>query len=56
MNLKTTYALLFLTVIALFIAPQVARSGLITQAMPLVLYLIPWLWITILFKNITNPA
>jgi hypothetical protein len=56
MNLKTTYVLLLLTVIALFIAPQVARSGLIKQALPFVLYLIPGIWITVLIKNISIPV
>jgi len=56
MNQKKTYGLLLLTAIALIIAPQAARSGLITQALPLVLYLIPGIWITVLFKNITTPA
>ncbi len=53
MNGKTTYGMLFLTAIALFIAPQVARSGLITQALPF-LSLIPGLWLTLLIKNISS--
>ena len=56
MNLKTTYGLLLLTVIALFIAPQVAESGLATQALPFVLYLIPGVWLTVLIKSISNPG
>jgi len=56
MNRKTTYGLLLLTVIALFIAPQVARSGLITQALPFLLYLIAGIWLTALIKNISNPG
>jgi prepilin signal peptidase PulO-like enzyme (type II secretory pathway) len=56
MNQKTTYELLLLTVIALFIAPQVARSGLITQALPFVLYLILGVWLTVLMKNISIPG
>jgi hypothetical protein len=56
MNLQKTYGLLLLTVIALLIAPQVAGSGLITQALPFVLYLIPGVWLTVLIKNISNPG
>jgi len=56
MNQKTTYGLLLLTGIALLIAPQVARSGLMTQALPLVLYLIPGVWLTLLIKNISTPG
>ena len=56
MNQKTTYGLLLLTVIALFIAPQVAKSGFIKQALPFVLYLIPGVWVTVLIKNISTPG
>jgi hypothetical protein len=56
MNLKTTYGLLLLTVSALFIAPQVARSGLMMQVLPFVLYLIPGIWVTVLIKNISKPS
>jgi|GEM_PF-1704998 len=56
MDRKTTYGLILLTGIALLIAPQVVRSDLIiTRALPLVLYLIPVVWITVLIKNISNP-
>jgi hypothetical protein len=40
----------------LFIAPQVARSDLIKQALPFVLYFIPGVWITVLIKNISIPV
>lgn len=56
MNRKTTYGLLLLTAIALFIAPQVAGSGLITQALPFVPYLILGIWLTLLIKNISNTV
>jgi hypothetical protein len=56
MNLKTTYGMLLLTAIALLIAPQIAKTGLIKQSLPFLLYLIPCLWFTLLIKNINNPG
>jgi hypothetical protein len=56
MNMKTTYGMLLLTIIALLIAPQAARSGLITQSLPFVLYLISGVLFTVLIKNISNTS
>ncbi len=55
MNQKTTYVLLLLTAISLFVAPHVARIEKIIPTLPFVPFLVLGIWIIAVIKNLKNP-